>query len=83
MSRINRYMAGDCLIKTIHQPQGLSMSPSLGRILLLPSLSLAHMLPQSPPPHSSHCLPGALSLQFSLQWEVLHLICLENLLVLK
>lgn len=39
MSRINKYMAGDCLIKTTHQTQGLSPSPSLGRILLLPSLS--------------------------------------------
>lgn len=39
MSRINKYMAGDCLISTIHQTQGLSASPSLGSTPLLPSPS--------------------------------------------
>lgn len=48
MSRINKYMAGDCLIKTTHQTQGLSPSPSLGRILCFLLCALAQMLPQSP-----------------------------------
>lgn len=45
MSRINKYVTGDCLIKTIHQTQGLSTSPSVDCILLLASLSF-EMLPQ-------------------------------------
>lgn len=61
MSRINKYMAGDCLIKTTHQTQGLSPSSSLGSILLLPSLSFGAnaasipTIPQDPGVCSSHC----------------------------
>lgn len=61
MSRINKYMAGDCLIKTTHQTQGLSPSSSLGSILLLPSLSFGTnaasipTIPQDSEVCCSHC----------------------------
>lgn len=60
MSRINKYMAGDCLVKTIHQTQVLSPSSSLDSILLLPSLSFganaasAPTAPQDSGVSSSH-----------------------------